>query len=58
MNTTQNTFEIDDRVEGGRPGTEDYDTGKVIAIEGDQITVAWSSGVRTTQSTSLLRHEA
>jgi len=43
------TFRIGDLVEGGAPGTEDYDRGRVIDIDGDEVTVAWQSGVRTTQ---------
>lgn len=38
---------VDDRVEGGQPGTEDYDTGRVLDIEGDKADVGWDSGVRT-----------
>jgi len=38
---------IGQRVEAGREGTEDYDSGKVIDIDGDTLTVAWDSGVRT-----------
>lgn len=53
----QTGFEIGDRVEGGRPGTEDYDAGEVIAVDGDQVTVAWDSLVQTTQSESRLRAE-
>lgn len=43
-----------DQVAGGETD-DDSDTGHVIAVEGDQVTVAWSSGVRTTQPASLLR---
>ena len=42
------------RVEAGDT-EEDHDTGRVVAIEGDQVTVAWDSGTRTTQHFSLLR---
>ena len=42
------------RVEGGDT-EEDYDTGRVVAVDGDQVTVAWQSGTRTTQHFSLLR---
>ena len=34
---------IGSRVEGGLPGTEDHDTGTIVAIDGDQVTVAWDS---------------
>lgn len=47
---------INDRVEGGEIAA-DYDTGRVLDIEGEQVTVAWDSGVRTTQPMSLLRPE-
>jgi len=50
MNATE--LKIDDRVEGGRG--EDHDTGRVVAIDGDQITVAWDSLVVTTQPAELL----
>lgn len=45
---------VDDRVCGGQTA-EDYDTGTVLAIDGDAVTVSWDSGVRTTQPASLLR---
>ncbi len=45
----------EDRVEAGEPGTEDYDTGRVISIEGAVATVAWSSGVRTPIPMAALR---
>lgn len=47
--------QVGDMVEGGNEGTEDHDTGRVVAIDGDQVTVAWDSGVRTTQPARLLR---
>jgi len=34
-------------VHAGQPGTEDYDEGVIVAIEGNVATVAWQSGVRT-----------
>jgi hypothetical protein len=43
-----------DQVEGGDTA-EDYDRGEVTAVDGDQITVAWGSGVVTTQAAGLLR---
>jgi hypothetical protein len=46
---------VGDRVEAGRPGTEDYDVGVVHAVDGDQVTVGWKSGVVTTQHASVLR---
>lgn len=50
-----NQFEIGDQVAGGERGTEDFDTGRVIEIDGDDVTVAWQSGVRTTQPADILR---
>lgn len=50
---------IDDRVEAGKRGTEEYDTGKVLAISGPQAEVGWDSGTRTWTPISdlrLLRH--
>lgn len=47
-------IKIDMRVEGGDTA-EDYDTGRVIGIDGDQVTVAWDSLVTTTQPAELLR---
>ncbi|MFN7305716.1 MAG: hypothetical protein ACK5TQ_03945 [Acetobacteraceae bacterium] len=47
-------FELRARVEGGDT-EEDYDTGRVVAVDGDQVTVAWDTGTRTTQHFSLLR---
>lgn len=45
------------RVEGGEPGTEDHDTGRVVSVKGDMVTVAWDSGVTTTQRRDALRRE-
>ena len=33
--------------EAGDPGTEDYDRGVIVAVNGDHAFVAWESGVRT-----------
>lgn len=45
-----------DLVEAGEPGTEDYDTGRVVAVAGDQVTVAWRGAcVQTTQRAEGLR---
>lgn len=44
---------IGQRVCGGEI-EEDYDTGTVVNIQGDQVEVAWDSGVRTTQHESAL----
>ena len=50
-------FHINDRVEGGIRGTEDHDTGRVTAVDGDQVTVSWDSLVETTQRSDWLRLE-
>jgi hypothetical protein len=47
-----------DRVEAGEPGTEDFDTGRVLEIEGDTADVGWDSGVRSDIAVSDLRVEA
>ena len=44
---TPHEWEIGDRVQGGEIPA-DHDTGRVIAIDGDRITVGWDSGVITT----------
>ena len=46
---------VGDRVSGGKPGTEDYDEGKVLRINGDMAEVGWDSGVRTEMSINTLR---
>ena len=51
--TTKTQIEIGQRVEGGTT-KEDYDTGRVIDVDGDQVTVAWDSETRSTQHASLL----
>lgn len=54
--SSETELKINDRVEGGQHGTEDYDTGRVVAIDGgDQVTVAWDSLVETTQHKALLK---
>lgn len=36
------------RVQAGLPGTDDHDTGRVVAIDSNGMAlVAWDSGVRT-----------
>ena len=42
-------------VEGGKPGTDEYDTGYIVSIAGDMANVAWNSGVRTPCPISDLR---
>lgn len=49
-------FPVGARVEGG-DNADDYDTGRVTGVAGDEITVAWDSGTRTTQPSSVLRSE-
>lgn len=41
-------FGVGDMVESGKPGTEDYDTGRILSISGDDAEVGWDSGVKTT----------
>lgn len=45
---------VGNHVEGGETD-EDYDTGTVVAVDGDMVTVAWSNGERTTTESSALR---
>jgi hypothetical protein len=47
-------FRVGDTVEGGQSGTQDYDTGRVTRIKGDQVTVAWSCLQITTQHVDAL----
>jgi len=53
-----NKYSYGDRVEGGEIGTEDYDTGRVVDVDGDQVEVSWDSGVVTWQHVSTLRAES
>lgn len=47
-NTTTNPFTIDTIITAGTG--EDMDTGRVVAIDGDDVTVAWEGAmVQTTQ---------
>lgn len=48
-------FKIDDRVEGGKRGTDDHDTGRVVEIDGDRVRVAWDSQVIVWHERSELR---
>lgn len=49
-------YSIGDRVCSGRPGTEDYDEGKLLGLsDNGQPLIAWDSGVRTTCPLSELR---
>jgi hypothetical protein len=43
------------RVEGGEPGTDDYDTGRIVLIDSDRALVAWDTGVRTWANLEDLR---
>lgn len=43
------------QVEGGQPGTEDFDIGRIDEVDGDLALVAWASGVRTWTSIRDLR---
>lgn len=44
-----------DEVEAGKPGTEDYDTGTVLEIDGDRAFIGWQSGVQTWAQIADLR---
>lgn len=48
-------FEVGQRVQGGAAGSDDHDAGVVSDVDGEQVTVAWDSGVRTTQRAEVLR---
>lgn len=49
------SLKVGDRVEAGKPGTEDYDTGKIVAITGDSADVAWDTRVITWCDLASLR---
>jgi hypothetical protein len=52
---TKTTIEIGTKVCGGQVGTEDYDEGEVLDIDGEEVTVYWRmSETRTTQPADLL----
>ena len=43
-------------VEGGKPGTEDYDFGRVINyLENDRVVVAWNCGFSTDEDLRSLQ---
>ncbi len=44
---TKQAMETQTKVEAGKPGTDEYDVGIILAINGDYATVAWDQGVRT-----------
>ena len=44
---TAKQITVNARVQAGKPGTEDHDTGRVLALDGTTATVGWDSGVRT-----------
>jgi hypothetical protein len=48
-------WSVGDRVEGGAPGTEDYDTGVVHEVEDGRVRVGWDSGVSTWAGQDELR---
>ena len=48
-------IKYDAKVEGGRPYSEDFDQGKIIGFDGDQVEVAWQSLISTVQPASMLR---
>lgn len=46
--TETETITVGTRVEAGKPGTEDYDTGVVLEVGDDgHVKVGWDSGVKT-----------
>lgn len=48
---------IGQKVEAGRPYTQDYDEGKIVALyEGGEADVAWQSGVTTKADVRSLRN--
>ena len=51
------TIDIDCRVEAGKSGTDDYDTGIVLDIsdDGTKAYVGWDSGVKTWTAITELR---
>lgn len=51
-------FRPGDRVEGGKPGTEDFDRGVVRGTRPGAARVGWDSGVETWTPLDLLRREA
>lgn len=52
----QNALDQFTLVAGGEPGTEDYDTGRIVEYDGsDKAVVAWDTGVRTETPISDLR---
>lgn len=52
MNATTANFVIGQQITAGQG--DDRDTGRVDAINGDTVTVAWDSGVVTTQPAETL----
>lgn len=55
MNTTD--IEIGMHVVAGKIGTEDFDRGTIIEIDGAKALVAWESGVRTWIEVAALDQE-
>lgn len=45
---------IGQRVEAGEPGTDDHDTGTILAIAGDTAEVGWDSEVQTSIPLAML----
>jgi hypothetical protein len=49
-----NTIKTGDKVEAGKT-EQDHDTGRVVEVDGDRVTVAWDGSLETTtQDASLL----
>jgi len=56
MVAERRAFAVGDKVEGGRPYTEDFDQGKVSRVDGELVEVRWQSGVTTREDARSLRH--
>lgn len=53
-------FEVGDKVDGGKPGTDDFDTGSILEVDinGTKAYVGWDCGVSTWTPFSTLRKRA
>ncbi len=53
--TDRQDIAVDSRVEAGEPGSSEFDTGRVVEIDGDMATVAWDKGEQSSHPISELR---
>ncbi|MGF1455488.1 MAG: hypothetical protein ACFB6R_08950 [Alphaproteobacteria bacterium] len=53
--TDRQEIAVDTRVETGTPGSDDFDTGRVVKVEGDVATVAWDRGQNASHPVADLR---